>query len=208
MSVKNAYDKWAGTYDQDINRTRDTDERVTTRLLEGLENKLSLELGCGTGKNTKHLLKVSKSVKAIDFSAEMIAVAKSKIVSQNVEFIHADITKTLPLEDESRDLAICNLVLEHIEQLGAVFQEVSRVLQPGSKFIVSELHPFRQYQGTTARFMNGEVETPIHAYQHEISDFFNAATKADFALIKIMEWRHEDDAGKPPRLLTMVFEKN
>lgn len=50
------------------------------------------------------------------------------------------------------NLVICNLVLEHIENLSFIFSEASRVLIPDGHFFVCELHSFRQHQGTQANF--------------------------------------------------------
>lgn len=41
----------------------------------------------------------------------------------------------LPFEDESFDLVFSEYVLEHLDNPGAVFAEVQRVLRPGGKFI-------------------------------------------------------------------------
>jgi len=67
-----------------------------------------------------------------------------------VTFAVADLTQPWPCEDQSIDLISCNLVLEHISDLSFIFAEGLRVLRDGGRFFVSELHPFRQYQGTQA----------------------------------------------------------
>jgi malonyl-CoA O-methyltransferase len=137
----------------------------------------------------------------------MLARAREKVQAANVTFTEADLTQPWPVEDNSADLVVCNLVLEHIEGLRFIFGEAARVLMAGGLFFVCELHPFRQYQGTVANFQREEGAILIPAYVHHISDFLAAAAENEFALASLKEWWHEEDAGKPPRLASFVFEK-
>ena len=63
----------------------------------------------------------------------------------SLTFAVADLTKTWPAASGSADLVVGNLVLEHIADLGFIFAEAARCLQPGDQLFFSELHPFRQY---------------------------------------------------------------
>jgi ubiquinone/menaquinone biosynthesis C-methylase UbiE len=208
MSVQEAYNEWSLTYDTDTNATRDLDHVVTRRVLGDLQAESIIEIGCGTGKNTKFLAELGKRVQALDFSAGMLTKAKENIGhASNVTFSVADITKNWPCADRSADLVSCNLVLEHINELSPVFAEAARVLIPGGWFFVCELHPFRQYQGTVANFSRGEQKTQIPAFVHHISDFATAAQSRGFSVKRLEEWWHEKDAGKPPRLVSFLFEK-
>jgi malonyl-CoA O-methyltransferase len=74
-------------------------------------------------------------------------------------------------------------------------------------FFVSELHPFRQYQGTKANFQRNESTTEIDAFVHHTSDFTRAAFAHGLVLKDFKEWWHEEDAGKPPRLISFMFER-
>ncbi|HKP35217.1 MAG TPA: methyltransferase domain-containing protein, partial [Pyrinomonadaceae bacterium] len=109
-------------------------------------------------------------------------------------------------EDNSFDLIVCNLVLEHIRDLSFIFSEASRVLMKGGRFFVCELHPFRQYQGTVARFQRTET-TEITAFVHHLTDFTDAANASGLSLKSMKEWWHEEDTDKPPRLVSFMFEK-
>ncbi|MDR9896880.1 class I SAM-dependent methyltransferase [Aetokthonos hydrillicola Thurmond2011] len=169
--------------------------------------KSIIELGCGTGKNTCFLSEIANKVYAVDFSEGMISKAKEKLNSNNVVFSVADITKKWTYHDISADLIVCNLVLEHIENISFIFSEAFRSLDNGGQFFISELHPFRQYQGKKASFQKGEVTTEIAAFIHHISDFLGAAQSSGFKLKELKEWWHEEDLNKPPRLVTFVFEK-
>jgi malonyl-CoA O-methyltransferase len=206
MTIRDAYTDWSATYDSDRNLTRDLDQRVARQELDRFRGKSILELGCGTGKNTPLLASIGERVHALDFSAGMIDKARAKVEALNVSFELADITKRWPANNQSFDLIVCNLVLEHIEDLVFVFAEASRVLYEGGRFFICELHPFRQYQGTQARFQRAEDTKHIAAFTHHITDFTNAAVANELTLIEMKEWWHEEDEGKPPRLISFLFE--
>ncbi len=205
--VQQAYDLWSANYDADHNITRDLDRTVTAATLGELRCRSVLEIGCGTGKNTPLLAKIGERVTAVDFSAGMLAQAKAKIADPNVTFQVADITQPWPVANQSQNLITCNLILEHIPDLGIVFAEASRSLAPGGQLFISELHPFRQYQGSQARFEQAGETTFIPAFTHHISDFLTAATQNGLALTAVNEWWHEADDGKPPRLITFLWQK-
>jgi ubiquinone/menaquinone biosynthesis C-methylase UbiE len=206
MEIHEAYTDWSATYDSDRNLTRDLDQEVTRETLANLNFESILELGCGTGKNTELLAEIGKHVHALDFSAGMIEKAKAKLRLPNVTFEIADITHRWPVGNESFDLVICNLVLEHIKDLSFIFAEASRVLMNAGQFFVCELHPFRQYQGTVARFQRTET-TEIPAFVHHVTDFINAGSAKRLSMVSMKESWHAEDDGKPPRLVSFVFEK-
>lgn len=207
MSIQNAYNDWSASYDTDENLTRDLDQQVTKEALANLNFKSILEIGCGTGKNTSFLSQIGHRVHALDFSPGMIDKAREKVRAENVRFSIADLTQRWPCEKGAYDLIVCNLVLEHIEDLSFVFSEAFRVLEEKGKFLINELHPFRQYEGKKARFSGEAGVTEIPAFVHHISDFVNAASKNGLKLVKLNEGWHEQDQNKPPRIVSFVFEK-
>lgn len=207
MNIQDAYTRWSDTYDSDRNLTRDLDHRATQDALTGLSYQNILELGCGTGKNTSFLTAIAGQILALDFSAGMLRQAKAKIKSDHVFFVVADLTKPWPCKADSFELVVCNLVLEHIEDLDAVFAQTYRALRVGGQFFLSELHPFRQYKGTKANFRREDEAIEIHAFTHHLSDFTESARTNGLSLQRMKEWWHEEDQNKLPRLVSFMFEK-
>jgi ubiquinone/menaquinone biosynthesis C-methylase UbiE len=207
MRIHDAYNVWSNTYDLDRNLTRDLDQMVTKLTLANLHFHTILEIGCGTGKNTSLLAQISERVWALDLSVGMLQQAKTKLDPNHVLFAVADVTKPWPCKAESIELIVCNLVLEHIQELSVIFAEAHRALLPGGHFFLSELHPFRQYQGTQANFRREQQTIEIQAFVHHLSDFTDVAARFGLALEGFKEWWHETDKDKPPRLVSFMFQK-
>lgn len=207
MDIQNAYNEWSGIYDSNRNFTRDLDAQVTREILADQRFASILELGCGTGKNTVFLAEIGEHLHAFDFSEGMIQKAREKVKSGNVRFEMADLIGRWNCDDSAYDLIACNLVLEHIEDLSHVFSEAARTLMPGGKFLINELHPFKQYGGTKARFERGADVVEVDVFVHHISEFIDAAQSHSLTLVKFNEYWHVEDTEKTPRLISFLFGK-
>jgi len=204
MNNREAYNNWSEDYDTIINKTRDLEGVAIRKVLAKIDIKDVLEIGCGTGKNTEWLLTKASQITGVDFSKKMLEKAKTKIKNDNVRFLQADIRNEWNFGNDF-DLITCSLVLEHIENLNFIFQQANKVLVNEGYFYLGELHPFKQYKGTKARFdtQNGLFE--LECFTHNISEFFDEAKRNDFECVDMQEWF--DEEGAVPRLLTMVFKK-
>ena len=207
MNVQQAYNAWSETYDSVENKTRDLEAKALRECISDADLDI-LEIGCGTGKNTAFLQTKAKKLIGADFSAEMLEMAKSKITAGNVEFRQLDLRENWDFAENSFDLVTCSLALEHIENIDFVFSEANRVLRPEGNFYFGELHPFKQYQGTKARFETGAGVLELECFVHHVSEFFSAAKNNGFDCVELKEWFDDDDKTQIPRLLTMVLKKS
>jgi ubiquinone/menaquinone biosynthesis C-methylase UbiE len=206
FNVQEGYNQWAHSYDSVENKTRDLDKKAVQNILSQYGFLNVLELGCGTGKNTEWLAAKAQQVTAVDFSEIMLQKAKEKITLSNVTFIQADVTRPWPFEKEYFDLVTCNLILEHVQDLKVVFAEASRILQTGGNFFICELHPFKQYSGSKARFEKDNAITELDCFVHHTAEFFNTALQNGFSCTRLDEW-FDEDKNDIPRLISFVFEK-
>src|ERR1700740_501540 len=207
MSIQQSYDSWASQYDSNDNKTRDLEAKALREALSPISFQACLEIGCGTGKNTEWLLQKAGAVTAVDFSAEMLSKAGEKIHSSKVNFIQADINHHWNFTRENFDLISFSLVLEHIENLDHIFKEAAKRLNPNGYVYIGELHPFKQYAGSKARF---DTEAGLHVlecYNHNISDFVEAAKKSSFKIIDLREYFDKGSQAKLPRVLVLLLQK-
>lgn len=206
LSNKSKYDIWASFYDDVQNKTRDVSSLSVEMFVKNKHFIHTLEIGCGTGLNTKYLVESGENIIAIDFSEQMLLKAKEKIVSAKVTFLNKDITKDWDFVNDKMELVLCCLVLEHIQDIESVFKKVYSVLKKGGIFFISELHPFKQYMGSKARFEKENRLEILECFTHNISDFFLAGKRQKFSLLDINEL-YDDENTSFPRILTLQFIK-
>ena len=207
MDTKQAYNIWAKQYDSNINKTRDLEADSLKKTLAGIHFDTCLEIGCGTGKNTEWLITRVKQITSVDLSEEMLAKAKEKISSNKVQFLLADITKNWIFRDKYFDLVTFSLVLEHIKNLDHVFSESSKSLVEGGYVYIGELHPFKQYAGSKARFETENGLQIVDCFNHNISDFVLSAKRYNLEIVDFNEYFDDDDRTLVPRILTLLFKK-
>jgi ubiquinone/menaquinone biosynthesis C-methylase UbiE len=208
MKVKEAYTIWAEQYDTNENKTRDMEAISLRKTLSNIDFASCLEIGCGTGKNTEWLILKADKILAVDLSNEMLAKAKAKVQSDKVEFIQADINNKWDFAGNRQfDLATFSLVFEHIEDLDRVFKKLSKVVKDNGYVYIGELHPFKQYNGTKARFETEHGLEIVTCFNHNISDFTNAAKHYGFTVVALDEFFDNNDSTNIPRILTLVFKK-
>jgi ubiquinone/menaquinone biosynthesis C-methylase UbiE len=207
MEVGKAYDSWASQYDTNENKTRDLEALAIRTLLANKHFKHCLEVGCGTGKNTAWLLTICDRITAIDLSTGMLELAKAKIKSNKVTFDLVDITKDWDFAHPPYDLVTFSLMLEHIADLSDIFRKLAKVTATGSLVYIGELHPFKQYAGSKARFETETGTQIVTCFNHHVTDFTNAASANGFKLIQVDEQFDEGDRNQIPRILNLLFEK-
>jgi ubiquinone/menaquinone biosynthesis C-methylase UbiE len=208
MDIAQAYDQWSEQYDTNLNKTRDLEAQALRLMLLEVPFANVLEMGCGTGKNTEWLITKARHLTGVDLSAQMLARARQKIASDTAEFQQADMNQDWAFAAGNYDLVTFSLVLEHIEDLYAVFQKTAAVLRPGGYVYVGELHPFKQYSGSKARFDTMEGTQVVPCFTHHVSEFVQAAKQYGLVLVDLNEYFDKEDRATIPRILTLLFKKS
>ena len=142
------YRLWSETYDAPL-RLSPLEEPAVHRLLDSLPPSLVLDAACGTGRHSVYLAERGHRIIGIDRSPEMLERARRKIGAG--EFRVGDLS-ALPLGDESVDAAVCALALVHLADVSAAVGELARVVRPGGRVIISDVHPFVILLGWQAQF--------------------------------------------------------
>lgn len=198
-SIRSGYDRWALVYDDDANPMPALEAPLVRARVGDVRGLDALDLGCGTGRHAVWLAQSGATVTAVDFSAEMLARARSKAGAEAVRFVEHDLHERLPLGYRQFDLVVSGLVLEHIVDLSAFFGEVQRVLRPNGRAVLSTMHPAMFLRGSQARFTDpdsGEIVEP-GSYAHQTCDFIAAALEAGLKLTHLGE--HSPDAALASR---------
>lgn len=95
-----------------------------------------LELACGTGEVTNVLLSLGHDVTALDFSEDMLAVAKRKHAGNpKARFILADAENTMEPDGEY-DAVVCRHLVWTLPDALHALADWHRVLKPGGKLLV------------------------------------------------------------------------
>lgn len=77
-AVRGGYDRWANVYDHDANPLPALEEPIVRAVLGEVRGLSVLDLGCGTGRHSLWLTARGAAVTAVDFSAGMLAEARTK----------------------------------------------------------------------------------------------------------------------------------
>jgi ubiquinone/menaquinone biosynthesis C-methylase UbiE len=116
-------------------------KRQIIDLLQPLESKRMLDVGCGTGDDSREiagLVGPNGRVVGIDYSATMIAEARKRTDSSlPVEFREGDATK-LEFADASFDCCRAERVLVHLSNARKGLEEMIRVVRSGGRVVASE----------------------------------------------------------------------
>jgi 2-polyprenyl-3-methyl-5-hydroxy-6-metoxy-1,4-benzoquinol methylase len=98
-----------------------------------------LDLGCGTGYGTQLLAAHCSEAVGVDISAEAVEYAASHHAAPNVEYrrIGPLPAERLPFEDQSFEVIVAFQVIEHVAEVGALVDEIARVIEPGGVALIA-----------------------------------------------------------------------
>ncbi len=115
---------------------------------------LLLDAGCGEGGLVDDYCGVARLVAGIDRYLQPI---RHTLEINNV--VEADIA-AVPFADAAFSLVMNSWVLEHLEQPGAVFSEIARVLKPGGHFLFITPNAYNHLI-LARRLIPNKVSTPV-----------------------------------------------
>ena len=183
--ARSGYARWAETYDQPGNPLISVEQPLVWALIDAMPPGDALDAACGTGRHARHLLRLGHRVIGVDGSPEMLAKARADI--PGCDFREGDLT-SLPVEDQSVDLAVCALALEHVADLDAAVGELARVVRPGGRILLSDLHPTVVAAGGAAYFQDAAGGAGVvRGYSHLHGDYLRAFKRAAVTVERCLE---------------------
>lgn len=194
LTAEEAYRRWAPTYDATENPLLALEERCLFPKLGFVTGSDVLDIGCGTGRWLKRMNSLgARSLQGVDSSAAMLSIAQKSCPSQT-RLYAADAT-SLPLSDASVDLVIGSFVLSYIRFFDTSLGEVARVLRPGGRLVLSDLHPQARAHGWQSTFRFRESVYAIATYSYTLPELWKALTSHEFSI----DFREEPYLGEPER---------
>jgi SAM-dependent methyltransferase len=148
-----------------------------------------LDLGSGAGIDVLLAAgRVGEGGRAIgvDMTTEMIDKATQNARSAgatNAEFRHGRL-ESLPVDDASVDAVTSNCVINLVPDKGRVFSEISRVLKPGGRMVISDIILDGELPEAIVSDVMAYVGCVAGAEQRE--DYFNLLITAGFSKIDIL----------------------
>jgi ubiquinone/menaquinone biosynthesis C-methylase UbiE len=97
------------------------------------------DVGAGTGFLSAELAKMVERVYVLDASPEMLAVARKNLAAFDNVICHEAEGHLLPLADGSLDVVFANMFLHHCPDPLAAIQEMTRLLKPGGRLVITDL---------------------------------------------------------------------
>jgi SAM-dependent methyltransferase len=156
-------------------------------LIDQLPPGRALDAASGTGRHAARLVALGHAVDGVDVTPEMLARARVNV--PGASFREADL-RSIPAGDGGYDLVVCGLALAHLPELADAVAELSRVLAPGGRLIVSVLHPFLAALGWQAPFTGADGRRGfIREHPHTHADYLLALRAADLTLEQLIEPR-------------------
>lgn len=148
-AVKTSYARWAPVYDKTFGVLTSVGRRRAVEYINTLSGSV-LEVGVGTGLSLQHY-KPHLRVTGIDFSAQMLTKAQSKVdrlgLDHVVDLKQMD-ARRLEFPDNSFDTVAAMHVLSVVPEPERVMSEIARVLKPGGGVVIT--NHFMRTQGVLA----------------------------------------------------------
>ncbi len=120
---------------------QDKIEARKLRTLSSLpQNKVILEIGCGSGYGSRLIKKYfhPREIQALDLDPRMIALAKKRGSDPSISFRVGSAAR-LPYKDRTFDAVIEFAIIHHIPDWKNCLKELQRVLRPGGEIILEDL---------------------------------------------------------------------
>jgi cytosine/adenosine deaminase-related metal-dependent hydrolase/ubiquinone/menaquinone biosynthesis C-methylase UbiE len=181
------FDPLAAAYDARPNPLLRLEERVLPTLLPSIAGADILDAGCGTGRWLTLLEPLGpRSLTGADPSAAMLAIARQKTSPRTT--LHQAEAAALPGADASMDLILASFVLSYVGDLAAFAAECARLLRPGGRVLLSDMHPATALaRGWTRSFETGGTKVHLTPDTRPLADIVATFKRHNLHLSRLLE---------------------
>lgn len=113
---------------------------------------LTIDVGCGEGRLTRHLQSLGHRTVGIDVSERLIELAKE---ADPFGSYFAANAAAMPVESSVADLAVAFMTLQDIDDLDSAVSEIARILVPNGRLVMAIVHPIN----SSGRFANENADS-------------------------------------------------
>lgn len=191
------YDNWLDQYKE---------------ILEINNNYQILDLGCGNGADTKYLLERGFKVVSCDFSDEALKNIKRFMPGSTTK--KADMTKTLPFENNSFRIVVADLSLHYFdsETTKNILAEIKRIVGPDGYLLARVLSAsnFKKPEAEIGKkieenfFWEGDFGKRIFD-EEDVKKYFGIFDDLDYKENKMM--RDDDEYRRPRKVFEIIARK-
>ena len=156
-------------------------------LLGNCSGKRILEIGSGTGRFTKELVKHGASVVCVDLSCPMHEQSRSSLKGGSVQyFVMSGLD--LAFEDESFDACLTVNMMSHIRNDKAIFSQVRRVLKKDGLFVANFPNIGSIYfpVGGFVNLFGRSVQVPVYSRWYSIGKVVRSLRNSGLMPVNIL----------------------
>lgn len=165
-------------------------------LLPDSINRMNvLDLGCGSGWYSEHLISLGANVTALDASPSLVAMTKKR-VNGNAKVYLADLEQPLDfLKDRKFNIIIAPLVIHYIKDWFQLFSGLSELLVEKGVFVFSTHSPHTEfYLRKLTNYYEKTLITDywkhigeVHFYHHTLQELTEGLRQSGFAIERMLE---------------------
>jgi SAM-dependent methyltransferase len=187
LGVTEGYGRWAATYDAPGNPLIAVEQPAVWSLLATSAAGLALDAACGTGRHARALADLGHRVIGVDVTPEMLERARAAVPEATL--VRGDLTR-LPLRSASIDLAVCSLALDHAPAVADPVRELARVVRPGGRIVISDIHPVLSALGGAALFRAADGSSAfVRNHRHVHGEYLDAFAAVGLDVRRCLEPR-------------------
>lgn len=133
VKTRDAYDKIAKIYDRELWNDHPYDDQID-KFVSMVKGEDILDLGCAVGSFTKYVADKGKNVDGIDYSKNMIEIAKSKV--NNAAFYVMDMLDLNMNKKYDGVMAINSTIHVEKNKMQELFESIYNVLNEDGVFFI------------------------------------------------------------------------